>query len=128
MGTAVPRRKATGANHIMKGIVAIFALAALAAAEPQYSYNSGSGSRIYGYDSGASGYGNIYGYRSVYKREAEAEPEYSYGTYGSPIYGYNSGASGYGNIYGYRSVYKREAEAEPQYGSYGTYGSNIYGY
>merc|ERR1712038_1421152 len=115
MGTAVPRRKATGANHIMKGIVAIFALAALAAAEPQYSYNSGYGSRIYGYDSGASGYGNIYGYKSVNKREAG--PEYSYGTVGSPIYGYNSGASGYGNIYGYRSVNKREAGPEYSYGT-----------
>merc|ERR1711936_1522077 len=84
-----------------------------AEAEPQYGSYGTYRSPVYGYNSGASGYGTIYGYnsqagaygnygyRSVYKREAEAEPQYgSYGTYGSNIYGYNTrpyGAySGYG--------------------------------
>merc|ERR1712088_839830 len=85
-------------------------------------------------------YGNFYGTRHFYKREAEAEADpallssvYSSGvhgvhypmTYGVHNYGY-SHAAAYPYTYGLHHYGKREAEAEPQY--YNDFYSRPYGY
>ena len=120
----------------------------MAEADPQFLYNSYSSyyPSTYAYGGAYSPYtyGNFYGTRHFYKREAEAEADpalvYSTGvhgvhypmTYGIHNYGY---AAHYPYTYGYtHHMGKREAEAEPQYVySSGvhypyTYGLHNYGY
>merc|ERR1712038_532059 len=123
--------------------------AAMAEADPQFLYNSYSSyyPSTYAYGGAYSPYtyGNFYGTRHFYKREAEAEADpalvYSTGvhgvhypmTYGIHNYGYSHAypyTYGYGHHYG-----KREAEADPAlvYNSglthYPmTYGIHNYGY
>merc|ERR1712209_73036 len=119
--------------------------AAMAEADPQFLYNSYSSyyPSTYAYGGAYSPYtyGNFYGTRHFYKREAEAEADpalvYSTGvhypmTYGIHNYGYSHA---YPYTYGYAHHYgKRDAEAEPQYVySSGvhypmTYGLHNYGY
>merc|ERR1711933_581313 len=121
--------------------------AAMAEADPQFLYNSYSSyyPSTYAYGGAYSPYtyGNFYGTRHFYKREAEAEADpalvYSTGvhgvhypmTYGIHNYGYSHA---YPYTYGYHTLGKREAEAEPQYVySSGvhypmTYGLHNYGY
>merc|ERR1712241_376118 len=131
-----------------------------AEADPQYygyalGHNLGYsgltyGYPTYGYRSYASpGVYSGYGYHSIGKREAEAEPKakadpylYGYGgyglgysslgysglTYGYPGYGYSSYA--YPRVYSnyeYHSIGKREAEAEPE-ADPDAYGYNRLGY
>merc|ERR1711912_96494 len=103
--------------------------AAMAEADPQFLYNSYSSyyPSTYAYGGAYSPYtyGNFYGTRHFYKREAEAEADpalvYSTGvhgvhypmTYGIHNYGYTAH---YPYTYGYtHHLGKREAEAEPQY-------------
>merc|ERR1712037_96711 len=103
--------------------------AAMAEADPQFLYNSYSSyyPSTYAYGGAYSPYtyGNFYGTRHFYKREAEAEVDpallYSSGvhgvhypmTYGIHNYGY-SHAAAYPYTYGYAHHYgKREAEADP---------------
>merc|ERR1712012_17032 len=87
-----------------------------------------------------------YGAHYLYKRDAEADPQYFYGNYygaynrgyyNYPTYStYNYGAYPYAsNFYGNRFLYKREAEAEaeadPQYylgNYYGAYNRGYYNY
>ena len=119
----------------------------MAEADPQFLYNSYSSyyPSTYAYGGAYSPYtyGNFYGTRHFYKREAEAEADpalvYSTGvhgvhypmTYGIHNYGYSHA---YPYTYGYHTYGKREAEAEPQYVySSGvhypmTYGLHNYGY
>merc|ERR1712039_1092795 len=102
--------------------------AAMAEADPQFLYNSYSSyyPSTYAYGGAYSPYtyGNFYGTRHFYKREAEAEADpalvYSTGvhgvhypmTYGIHNYGYSHAAYPY--TYGYAHHYgKREAEADP---------------
>merc|ERR1711934_1334047 len=123
--------------------------AAMAEADPQFLYNSYSSyyPSTYAYGGAYSPYtyGNFYGTRHFYKREAEAEADpallhpYTSGlthypmTYGVHNYGY-SHAAAYPYTYGLHHYGKREAEAEPQYVySSGlhypyTYGIQNYGY
>merc|ERR1711978_715792 len=119
--------------------------AAMAEADPQFLYNSYSSyyPSTYAYGGAYSPYtyGNFYGTRHFYKREAEAEADpalvYSTGvhypmTYG--IHNYAYGAYPYTYGYAHHAYGKREAEAEPQYVySSGvhypmTYGLHNYGY
>merc|ERR1712186_228381 len=103
--------------------------AAMAEADPQFLYNSYSSyyPSTYAYGGAYSPYtyGNFYGTRHFYKREAEAEADpalvYSTGvhgvhypmTYGIHNYGYSHAAYPY--TYGLHHYGKRDAEAEPQY-------------
>merc|ERR1712038_1206448 len=103
--------------------------AAMAEADPQFLYNSYSSyyPSTYAYGGAYSPYtyGNFYGTRHFYKREAEAEADpalvYSAGvhgvhypmTYGIHNYGYSHAAYPY--TYGLHHYGKRDAEAEPQY-------------
>merc|ERR1712156_1033889 len=114
--------------------------AAMAEADPQFLYNSYSSyyPSTYAYGGAYSPYtyGNFYGTRHFYKREAEAEADpalvYSTGvhgvhypmTYGIHNYGYSHAYpytygyshAAYPYTYGYtHHLGKREAEAEPQY-------------
>merc|ERR1711910_66549 len=129
-----------------------------AEADPQYygyalGHNLGYSGLTYGYPTygyrtyAYPGVYSGYGYHSIGKREAEAEPEakadpylYGYGryglgysglTYGYPTYGYSSYAYPrvYSN-YGYHSIGKREAEADPEayYAAYGYAAPYAYGY
>merc|ERR1711902_234427 len=112
--------------------------AAMAEADPQFLYNSYSSyyPSTYAYGGAYSPYtyGNFYGTRHFYKREAEAEADpalvYSTGIHGvhyPMTYGiHNYGYTHYPYTYGYHTLGKREAEAEPQY--YGNYYSRPYGY
>merc|ERR1711902_253416 len=106
--------------------------AAMAEADPQFLYNSYSSyyPSTYAYGGAYSPYtyGNFYGTRHFYKREAEAEAD--------PALVYSTGVHGvhYPMTYGFHTLGKREAEAEPQYVySSGvhypmTYGLHNYGY
>merc|ERR1711944_164322 len=101
--------------------------AAMAEADPQFLYNSYSSyyPSTYAYGGAYSPYtyGNFYGTRHFYKREAEAEADpalvYSTGvhgvhypmTYGIHNYGYSHAAYPY--TYGIPHSGKREAEADP---------------
>merc|ERR1711944_371837 len=104
--------------------------AAMVEADPQFLYNSYSSyyPSTYAYGGAYSPYtyGNFYGTRHFYKREAEAEADpalvYSTGvhypmTYGIHNYGYSHAYAYtyYPYTYGYHTLGKREAEAEPQY-------------
>merc|ERR1712061_32057 len=118
--------------------------AAMAEADPQFLYNSYSSyyPSTYAYGGAYSPYtyGNFYGTRHFYKREAEADPALLYTsglthypmTYGIHNYGYSHAAYPY--TYGLHHYGKRDAEAEPQYVySSGlhypyTYGLHNYGY
>merc|ERR1712227_92860 len=77
--------------------------AAMAEADPQFLYNSYSSyyPSTYAYGGAYSPYtyGNFYGTRHFYKREAEAEAEPQYGYYGN----YYSRPYGYSRTYGYSS-------------------------
>merc|ERR1711963_202942 len=89
-------------------------------------------------------YPYTYGAHYLYKRDAEADPQYFYGNYygaynrgyyNYPTYStYNYGAYPYASsFYGNRFLYKREAEAEadPQYylgNYYGAYNRGYYSY
>merc|ERR1711912_175517 len=118
--------------------------AAMAEADPQFLYNSYSSyyPSTYAYGGAYSPYtyGNFYGTRHFYKREAEADPALVYSTgvhgvhypmtYGIHNYGYSHA---YPYTYGYAHHYgKRDAEAEPQYvyssGVHYPYGLHNYGY
>merc|ERR1712012_475013 len=103
--------------------------AAMAEADPQFLYNSYSSyyPSTYAYGGAYSPYtyGNFYGTRHFYKREAEAEADpalvYSTGVHGvhyPMTYGlHNYGYTHYPYTYGYHhALGKREAEAEPHYG------------
>merc|ERR1712038_1416156 len=101
--------------------------AAMAEADPQFLYNSYSSyyPSTYAYGGAYSPYtyGNFYGTRHFFKREAEAEADpalvYSAGvhgvhypmTYGIHNYGYSHAAYPY--TYGIHHYGKREAEADP---------------
>merc|ERR1712039_701397 len=112
--------------------------AAMAEADPQFLYNSYSSyyPSTYAYGGAYSPYtyGNFYGTRHFYKREAEAEADpalvYSTGVHGvhyPMTYGiHNYGYTHYPYTTAYSHIFKREAEAEPQY--YGNYYSRPYGY
>merc|ERR1712223_1197298 len=131
----------------MKAFIFLACVAvAMAEADPQFLYNSYSSyyPSTYAYGGAYSPYtyGNFYGTRHFYKREAEAEADpalvYSAGvhgvhypmTYGIHNYGYSHAypyTYGYAHHYGYshaaypytygyhHALGKREAEAEPQY-------------
>merc|ERR1712018_683283 len=90
-------------------------------------------------------YPYTYGAHYLYKRDAEADPQYFYGNYYGAYNGYYNYPSVYrtaysyggypyaSNFYGNRFLYKREAEAEaePQYfgnyyGGYNGYYNNFY--
>merc|ERR1711934_942519 len=114
--------------------------AAMAEADPQFLYNSYSSyyPSTYAYGGAYSPYtyGNFYGTRHFYKREAEAEADpallhpYTSGlthypmTYGVHNYGYSHAP--YTTATAYSHIFKREAEAEPQY--YNNFYSRPYGY
>merc|ERR1711983_294730 len=122
--------------------------AAMAEADPQFLYNSYSSyyPSTYAYGGAYSPYtyGNFYGTRHFYKREAEAEADpalvYSTGVHGVHypmtygIHNYAYGAYPYTYGYAHHAYGKREAEAEPQYvyssgvHSPMTYGIHNYGY
>merc|ERR1711884_295429 len=122
--------------------------AAMAEADPQFLYNSYSSyyPSTYAYGGAYSPYtyGNFYGTRHFYKREAEAEADpalvYSTGVHGVHypmtygIHNYAYGAYPYTYGYAHHAYGKREAEAGPQYVySSGvhypmTYGLHNYGY
>jgi len=106
--------------------------AAMAEADPQFLYNSYSSyyPSTYAYGGAYSPYtyGNFYGTRHFYKREAEAEADpallssvYSSGvhgvhypmTYGVHNYGYSHAAYPYTYGYAHHALGKREAEADP---------------